>query len=524
QADGTHSVLRIREMKHLAETSGNQQFEWMFKKEDGTLSWIDIMMTSIILNEREILYVVCKDISKRKEMEKELSQQKNALHYRANHDALTGLPNRTFFIHKLKEALSQGRQNDEEFVLMFIDLDRFKKINDSLGHAVGDAVIKTISERLKLLAGKENFVARLGGDEFVLFMKNVKNDTEILTLVTQILSGLKEEVSVEHYTLYTSASIGISRYAHYDTNADNLLKYADTAMYKAKEMGGNSYCFYTKEMTELAYEHVMMEKDLREGIKSGDFEVYYQPQVNGKTGEITGLEALVRWHHPVEGLLAPDSFIALAEKTGIIVELDLWVMEQAMKDVSRWYKAGLTPGVLALNISMRQLEYPYLQEVVQEHMERYDFKAEWLEFEVTETAMMKKPEKVIDILDGLHALGIVIAIDDFGTGYSSLSHLKRLPIDKLKIDQSFIKDIPEDSTAKTIVNTMIVLAESLHLEVIAEGVETEAQHNFLLENGCSQIQGHYYSEAVTAREIEAILKTQSDYEEKLLSNFAAEPA
>ena len=506
EVDGSPSAVKISEMKTLAEAEGKQQFEWMFKKEDGTRTWLDIMVRHITLNDREILYVVCKDNSERKEMEIEFSRQKTALYFRANHDALTGLPNRDFFMNELKIRLLEAKEKEEELVLMFIDLDRFKKINDSLGHSIGDAVIKTIGERLLALAGTEHLVARLGGDEFLFLMKDVKNNAEIFSLSEQILSALKEEVVVEHYTLYTTASIGISRYPLHGTDADNLLKYADTAMYKAKEEGGSSYYFYDKEMTELALAHVMMEKDLREGIKNSDFEVYYQPQVNAKTGKVTGLEALVRWQHPVVGTLTPEHFIPLLEKTGLIVELDLWVMEQAMKDVSNWYKKGFSPGVLALNISMKQLDYPYLQEVVKAHIKTYDFQPNWLEFEITETEMMRDPEKVIGILDELHTLGIVLAIDDFGTGYSSLSHLKRLPIDKLKIDQSFIADIPEDSTAKTIVKTMIVLAESLHLEVIAEGVETEAQHQFLVENDCTQIQGHYYSEAVNASEIENMLK------------------
>jgi len=504
--DGSPSAVTISEMKTLSETKGKQQFEWMFNKEDGTRTWLDIMVTSITLKGREILYVVCKDNSERKEMEIEFSRQKSALYFRANHDALTGLPNRTFFMNELRRTLLEAVEKEEELVLMFIDLDRFKKINDSLGHSIGDVVIKTIGERLLSLAGTEHMVARLGGDEFLFLMKDVKNNAEIFTLSEQILLALKEAVVVEHYTLYTTASIGISRYPLHDTEAENLLKYADTAMYKAKEEGGNSYYFYNKEMTELALAYVMMEKDLREGIKNGDFEVYYQPQVNAKTRKVTGLEALVRWQHPVAGILTPKHFIPLLEKTGLIVELDLWVMEQAMKDVSNWYKKGFSPGVLALNISMKQLEYPYLQEVVKAHMKTYDFQSSWLEFEITETEMMRDPEKVIGILNKLHTLGIILAIDDFGTGYSSLSHLKRLPIDKLKIDQSFIADIPEDSTAKTIVKTMIVLAESLHLEVIAEGVENEAQHQFLVDNGCTQIQGHYYSEALPASAIENMLK------------------
>ena len=505
QPDGAHSMLQIKEMKRLAMEKGNHQFEWVYKKENGTLFWTDVMLTYITLNGRETIYVVCRDISERKEIELELARQKNVLYYRANHDELTGLANRVLFMSELQKGLQEAKQLQQELVLMFIDLDRFKKINDSLGHSIGDSVLKIVGERLKLIVDKDDMVARLGGDEFLVMIKDVKKHDDILSKANKILKIIKEPINIDHYTLYSSASIGIGRYPVDDVIADNLLKYADTAMYKAKEEGGNNYQFYTKEMTDRAYEHVMMERDLREGIKNGDFEVYYQPQINIKTGSIIGLEALVRWNHPIVGMLAPDIFIPLSEKTGLIIELDLWVMQHAMEDVSRWYAEGLSPGILALNVSMKQLEYPDLQEEIIKNSQIFQFNHKWLELEITETEVMKNPEKVIGILDALHTLGISIAIDDFGTGYSSLSHLKRLPIDKVKIDKSFILDIPEDKTAMAIVNTMIVLAKSLNLEVIAEGVETEAQQDFLLDHGCYQVQGYYYSKPVSAKEIRQML-------------------
>jgi len=509
QPDGTYSLNKISEMKELAIKEGNQQFEWLFKKKNGELFWADIMLTSMTLNHKNIMYLVCRDISERKEMELELARQKNVLYYRANHDDLTGLPNRTLFMTELKKGLGLAKKAKNELVLMFIDLDRFKKINDSLGHNIGDTVISIVGERLKLIVDKSAVVARLGGDEFLVMMENVAKHDDILMTAEKILKILKEPITIEHYTLYTSASIGISRYPIDDVGADNLLKFSDTAMYKAKEEGGNNYQFYTREMTDVAYEHVMMERDLREGISNGDFEVYFQPQINVKSEKIIGIEALVRWNHPTVGLLAPDIFIPLSEKTGLIIELDLWVMKTAMKKVSSWYQEELMPGTLALNISMKQLEYPDLLKEINTNMQMYNFKSEWLELEITETEVMKNPDKVIGILDELHHLGISLAIDDFGTGYSSLSHLKRLPIDKVKIDKSFISDIPEDETAMAIVKTMIVLAESLKLNVIAEGVETEVQKNFLVEHGCNQIQGYYYSKPVSAEVLEKMLKEQN---------------
>jgi diguanylate cyclase (GGDEF)-like protein/PAS domain S-box-containing protein len=510
QPDGSHSILKIKEMRNLAMQNGNHQFEWVFKRKNGEHFWTDIMLTYITLNDKGTFYVVCRDISERKEMELELERQKNVLYYRANHDELTGLPNRTLFMYELKKALKVAKQDLHQLALMFIDLDRFKKVNDSLGHSVGDTMISIVGERLKLVVSKDALVARLGGDEFLVLLKNVKKHEEILLKAKKILSIIKEPITIEHYTLYSSASIGISRYPVDGKDADNLLKYADTAMYKVKEEGvGDNYRFYNKEMTDIAYEDVMMERDLREGIKSGDFEVYYQPQVNLKTGKIVGVEALVRWNHPIVGVLTPDIFIPLSEKTGLIVELDLWVMRRAMAEMSQLNQEGLSPGMLSLNVSMRQLEYPYLQKEIEQSIAMSGFEYESLELEMTETEVMKNPEKVIGILEKLHNLGISVAIDDFGTGYSSLSHLKRLPIDKLKIDRSFISDMLDDKTARTIVNTMIVLADSLNLDVVAEGVETEEQQHFLAENNCKLIQGFYYSKPVALSKLRELLRTSS---------------
>jgi len=508
QPDGSHSFIKLKQMREKVLESGNNELELLLKKQNGETFWSDIILTSTVLNGRDIIYVVCRDITQRKEMELELSRQKNILYYQANHDALTGLPNRSLSMKELKMGLEEATKLNNELVLMFLDLDRFKRINDSLGHDVGDKVIHIIGERLKKSIRKEDMVARLGGDEFLVMMKGIDQHEDILVKARRILQVLDEPVSIEHHTLYTSASIGISRYPTDASSADNLLKYADTAMYKAKEEGGNNFQFYSSEMTDMAYEHVMMEKDLREGIKNENFEVYYQPQINIQSEKVIGLEALVRWNHPTVGLLSPDIFLPMVEKTGLIIELDQWVMRTAMKEISNWYREGLNPGVLALNTSMKQLEYPDLQYKIEENFQACDFQAPWLELEITETEVMKKPDQVILILERLHELGISIAIDDFGTGYSSLSHLKRLPIDKLKIDKSFIADIPNNEDAVAIVNTMIALSESLRLNVIAEGVENKAQRDFLFASGCHNVQGYYYSKPLNAQEMKKILIAQ----------------
>jgi len=505
QPDGTRSFAKLKQIRETTLEEGNDEIELLLKKQNGETFWADIILTKTALKGRDIIYVVCRDITERKEMELELARQKNILYYQAHHDALTGLPNRVLVMKELKIGLEEARRKKTSLALMFLDLDRFKRINDSLGHDVGDKVIHIVGERLRQSLRKEDIVSRLGGDEFLVIMKNVENKQAIEAEARRILQLVDEPISVEHHTLYAAVSIGISCYPEDSTNAEDLLKYADTAMYKGKEEGGNNFQFYSSEMTDLAYEHVMMERDLREGIKNVNFEVYYQPQINIESGKIIGVEALVRWNHPTVGLLAPDIFLPIAEKTGLIVELDLWVMRTAMKTVSDWYAKGLNPGDLALNMSMKQLEYPVLTQKIVETFLECDFRAEWLELEITETEVMKKPEKVIPILEKLHELGISLAIDDFGTGYSSLSHLKRLPIDKLKIDKSFISDIPDNDDAVAIVDTMITLSESLHLNIIAEGVETKAQRDFLFAHGCHNVQGYYYSKPVNHEEMQRLL-------------------
>jgi diguanylate cyclase (GGDEF)-like protein len=486
------------------------QFEWEFETCNKERFWADLQVMSMTLNGKEVTYLVCRDISQRKEMEMELRRQQNSLYYQAHHDALTGLPNRTLFVDEMNRIIAKGYTKDHNMALLFFDLDRFKSINDSLGHDIGDKVLQVVSERMQALLHQESILARLGGDEFVLLLKKVQSEEEVIETAKRVLEVIKKPMNIDNYTLYTSASIGISLCPRDDTNVKNLLKFADTAMYQAKEDGGDTYHFYHKEMTEIAYEQVLMEKDLRLGIANNELRVYYQPQYDARTETIIGVEALIRWQHPKLGLLSPLSFIELAKKTGLIVELDLWVMEHAIKEVAGWYEEGLNPGILSLNMTMKQLEYPNLLEVLQQTMEGFGFQASWLELEVTETDMMTKPKKVISLLNELNKVGIYIAIDDFGTGYSSLSHLKRLPIDKLKIDQSFVREIPYDEDAVSIVKTIISLAKNLRMDVIAEGVEEEAQIRFLLDEGCNYIQGYYYHQPLNSEQMYRLLKEQKN--------------
>jgi len=432
----------------------------------------------------------------------EIKKQKEVLYVQAHHDDLTGLPNRILFNDRLEHGIELAKRHNMKLALFFIDLDHFKEINDSLGHQIGDRVLVAVTERLKDKIRKEDTFARLGGDEFTIIMEDMKTIEDVSLLAQKILKVLTQPMYIEGHTLYISCSMGISFYPEDDTDANNLIKYADTAMYKAKKEGRNNFQFYSSEMTALAYERVIMEASLRQALKKEEFIIYYQPQVDSNSGKLTGLEALIRWQHPDMGLLPPVKFISLAEDTGLIVEMDRWVMRSTMIQICKWYKEGLEPGVLALNISMRELRSDDFIQTLRECMITTDFKPEWLELEISEGKVMKKPEESIIKLKQISDMGIKIAIDDFGTGYSSLAYLKRLPVDKLKIDQSFVKGVPEDKEDAAIVKAIIALAKGLNLDIIAEGVETDVQKEFLRENGCIHIQGYYYREPIPADEIE----------------------
>ena len=450
------------------------------------------------------------DITERKKAEDELHEQQIVLQHQAHHDTLTELPNRTLFHDRLEQAVEKAKRNNTLFALFFIDLDRFKQINDSLGHTVGDNLLKVVTSRLKATIRKEDTLARLGGDEFTIIMEELSKAQDASILAQKVLEVLQQPIEIDNHTLYVSSSIGISLYPQDDTDAGNLLKYADAAMYRAKEEGRNNFQFYSAEMTELALERLVMTTSMRQALENEEFVIHYQPQIDGESNVLIGMEALVRWQHPTKGLLSPIHFLPLAEETGMIIELDHWVMRTAIKQVAAWYEDGLKPGVLSVNLSMKQLEHPNFIRLVQEAIETYSCKPEWLKLEVTEGQVMQKPEEAIAKLGQINDLGIGISVDDFGTGYSSLASLKRLPINTLKIDRSFVMDLPQDEEDAAIVKAIIALAKSLNLDLIAEGVETKVQKEFLLENDCKNIQGYYYSRPIPAEDIHTMLTKEAD--------------
>lgn len=435
---------------------------------------------------------------------KELKHEKNKYVKLSQYDTLTKLPNRTLFFDRLKQSILKGERHKTKFALLFIDLDNFKHINDSCGHNQGDNVLYNVAKKLSTILRKEDTLARVGGDEFILIVENILDTKSLIFIPDKIIELLKEPIIIANVKYYIGASIGISIYPDDSNNFNDLVKFADLAMYKAKNSGKNNFKFYSTSMSKMINERIELENELRDAIKNEDFVVYYQPQMDGNNDALVGMEALVRWKHPTLGIVPPSKFIPLAEETGLIIKLDQIVMNIAMKQFSLWYKAGYNPGRLAINLAIKQLQQKDFINILSDIIHDNLFQTKWLELEVTESQIMTDPEMGISVLNKLSILGIELAVDDFGTGYSSLSYLKRLPINKLKIDKSFVDNLPEDEEDVGIAKAIISLSKSLNLNVIAEGVETKEQKLFLLENGCKNIQGYLYSKPLPAQEMEEL--------------------
>jgi diguanylate cyclase (GGDEF)-like protein len=441
-----------------------------------------------------------------KQQHQELLEQRKTLHYQANYDSLTGLANRYLFEDRLEQSLVKCKRNGSTMALLFIDIDHFKEINDSYGHKVGDKVLTIVAKRLHETIRNNDTLARFGGDEFTIVLDDLVQGEDASILANKILLVIGEPIHLKNNIFYIGSSIGISLYPNENDLSEDLLKNADAAMYKAKSKGRNNFQYYNAEMTRLALDRVLMEANLREAIVNEEFIVYYQPQINGKNDKLIGAEALVRWQSPSMGLVSPAKFIPLAESTGLIVELDRLVMKSAMTQFSQWYQQGFNPGILSMNLAVKQLQQKDFVNVLANLIKQTACKINWIELEVTEGQIMTNPKEAIIILQKIADLGVELAIDDFGTGYSSLSYLKKLPISKLKIDQSFVRGLPEDAEDTSIAKAVILLAQSLNLKIIAEGVETIEQKEFLVNNGCANIQGYFYSKPLPADEMKDYLK------------------
>ena len=488
----------------------NKKVEYHPTTDDGRS--FEIVATSVINADGTTSKMeVIRDVTAQKQANDHLVRQKEELAYQAHHDSLTALPNRLLFNSQLEENIGKAKRRATKMALLFIDLDHFKEINDSLGHEVGDEVLGIVTTRLREAVREGDMVARLGGDEFTILMEDLSHGHDASVLAKKILEVLVKPIEIGEHKLYVTSSIGVSLYPEDGTTAQNLLKYADAAMYKAKDEGRNNFQFYSAEMTELAFERVVMEASLREALKNEDFVVYYQAQVDAKNNQIIGFEALVRWNHVSMGIISPAKFLPLAETTGLIVALDRFVMKTAITQFSKWYAQGYNPGKISLNLTVKQMQQEDFIAFLKETLETTQLQADLVELELVENQIMSNPEEAITLLNELNDLGIKIAIDDFGTGYSSLSYLKRLPITKLKIDQSFVRELPKDEEDAAISKAVIALANSLNLKIIAEGVETHAQKEFLVANGCCNIQGYLYSKPLPTDEVTEILKDKETF-------------
>ena len=446
------------------------------------------------------------DVTYDVKLKQTLQKQKEIFEYQANYDLLTKLPNRALFLDRLQQAIYHARRNSKKVAVLFIDLDHFKEINDSLGHNVGDNVLVGIAKRMRKELRDTDTIARLGGDEFCVILNDIKSNQDISQVIKEGMKILEEPILINEHVLHVGMSIGISIYPQDGKDKITLLKNADAAMYSAKANGRNTYMFYDKLMTDNATEHLTIERKIRNGLKNDEFKPYFQPQIDARTGELKGMELLVRWQVDGETISYPNQFLPIAQKAGLIAELDRYLMNKAMAIYTNWKEEGLCTGKLAINLVPTNLESNDFVDVLVEMLHENNCLSSCIELEVTEGSVMNNPEEAIKRLKKLDDMGISIAIDDFGTGYSSLSYLKKFPIKKLKIDRSFVMDIPENEDDKGIVKIIINLCEILKIDVIAEGVETKEQENFLVENGCHMIQGNLYSKPLSSDDMYQYLK------------------
>ena len=458
------------------------------RRKDGSLFHEEKTITPLKDENGDVTHFVAtgKDITERVETQKQLQ-------YLAHHDALTGLPNRTLLIDRLDHAFAQARRAERLVAVLFLDLDRFKTINDSLGHGAGDALLKAVADRLQRCVRKSDSIARLGGDEFTIVLEGVKDVREVIIVAEKILEAIARPISIEGHEVFVTTSIGVTLFPIDDEDVETVLKHADTAMYRAKKAGGNTYEFFTADMSTEAARRLEMENRLRYALEREEFELFYQPRIDLRSGRLTGAEALLRWRNPEAGLVSPAEFIPLLEETGMIIDVGEWVLQTACRDFQGLSHPDRPAPRVAVNLSTRQFQHKDLLGVVKRVLDQTGLEPGRLDLEITESLLADNIESVVTTLNALHDMGIYIAIDDFGTGYSSLSYLKRFPIDILKIDQSFVRDVTTNPDDAEIVKAIVAMAHSLRMNVVAEGVETQAQLELLRRLDCEEVQGYLFS-------------------------------
>jgi diguanylate cyclase (GGDEF)-like protein/PAS domain S-box-containing protein len=474
--------------------------EMLPRRKDG--SYVPVLGTATpIFDERGNLAAmigVATDISERKTLEAELER-------RASHDPLTSLPNRGAFVDRLGQALlrTKRRKSTSKVGVLFMDLDRFKTINDSLGHGAGDRLLVAIAERLKDRLRPEDVLARFGGDEFAVLLETVENPSEVIRVAQRIAETLQEPFTVEDHEVSVSTSVGIALGTAHTNDPEGMLREADVAMYRAKEQGPGCYAVFDPAMQTRAQERLELEADLRRALEQGEFVLFYQPEVSLHNGSMVGFEALLRWQHPERGLLKPSAFVPLAEETDLITPIGRWVLEEACRQAKRWEEEHLPapPATMEVNLSARQLARRGLAQTVEEALRRTNLDANALALDMTETVLIRALEDNAQALDALKKMGIRLCLDDFGTGYASLSYLNRLPVDRVKVDRSFVKGLGEKATDTTLVRMIIDLCHTLGVEVLAEVVETSEQAALLRDMGCDLGQGYYFAGPLPGEEL-----------------------
>jgi diguanylate cyclase (GGDEF)-like protein/PAS domain S-box-containing protein len=470
----------------------------------GGKKWLSTSKVPLRNEQNEIIGIVgiARDITERKRAE-------DQIHFMAHHDALTGLPNRILLMDRLTQALLQAQRNGWRVTVIFIDLDHFKLINDSLGHSAGDTLLRIVAERMTGCVRATDTVVRLGGDEFIiLLIDQAAGASSTLAILDKIRAAIAEPILMGGHLLHVTCSIGLATSPQDGTDAETLLMNADVAMYRAKEKGRDNFQLHTAEMNDAADERRGLQESLRTGLQRNEFALVYQPQVDLQSGRVFAVEALVRWNHPKLGVVTPEKFIPIAEESGLIVQLGDWVLREACRQNKAWQDAGLVPITISVNVSARQFREKGWVKRVTNALRESGLEAKYLELELTESLLMQDVTQAIATMRELQTIGVRFAIDDFGTGYSSLSALKSFPVARLKIDRSFVRNLPHDASDRSIATAVISLGQKLNMKVIAEGVESEDQASFLRDNNCDEIQGFLFSKPIESDAVAAMLGSQ----------------
>ncbi len=500
-ASGRHDEAFHAEVREALASYGHWQGEVWNQRKNGDVfpEWLGISVVREVDGTAKHLVYIYSDMSERKEAQRRIELL-------VHHDTLTGLPNRLLLRDRVEQAKAHSVRQHSRVALMFLDLDRFKTINDSLGHPVGDLLLREVVERLKQCVRESDTISRQGGDEFVILLNDVPDSESVSRIAEKIEQRMAEPLSIGQHTLSSSFSIGIALFPDDGDDFDTLLQKADTAMYHAKECGRNTHRFFTEQMNRKVVEHLTLETQLRQALENGEFVLHYQPQMDLQEGGIVGVEALIRWNSPESGLISPARFIPVAEDSGLIVPIGAWVLNEACRQAKAWQDAGLPPFTVAVNLSAVQFRRMDLVGSVINALVLSDLDARWLELELTESILIQDAEDTLEVVRRLKALGVRLSVDDFGTGYSSLTYLKRFAVDKLKIDQSFVRDLVGDPDDAAIVRAIIQMARSLKLKTIAEGVESEEQGDLLRMYDCDEIQGYWFSRPLPAAQLEEFVR------------------